>query len=142
MVCKFKEKPNYESLTTQEKISLNNQIDKMIEVKYEFLNYNGLRKSHLTGLTNNGKKNPFSNKVVIIDEAHNFVSRIVNKINKPDSLSMKLYEYLLSAEKCRIVLLTGTPIINYPNEIGILFNILRGYIRTFRFNLSIRSQKK
>ena len=138
----LKKNPNYESLSTQEKISLNGQIEKMIEVKYAFLNYNGLRKSHLTALTNNGKKNPFSNKVIIIDEAHNFVSRIVNKINKPDSLSMKLYEYLLSAEKCRIVLLTGTPIINYPNEVGILFNILRGYIWTFRFHLSIRSRKK
>jgi len=138
----IKKKPNYESLNTQDKISLNKQIDKMIDAKYIFRNYNGLRKSHLAGLTNNGKINPFSNKVVIIDEAHNFVSRIVNKMNKPDSLSMKLYNYLLSAEQCRIVLLTGTPIINYPNEIGILFNILRGYIRTFRFNLSIRTKNK
>ena len=138
----IKKKPNYDTLDTQEKISLNKQIEKMIDAKYVFRNYNGLRKSHLAGLTNNGKINPFSNKVVIIDEAHNFVSRIVNKMNKPDSLSMKLYEYLLSAEQCRIVLLTGTPIINYPNEIGILFNILRGYIRTFRFNLSIRTRDK
>ena len=84
----------------------------------------------------------FDNKVVIIDEAHNFVSRIVNKLKKPDSLSMKLYEYLLSAENCRIVMLTGTPIINYPNELGILFNMLRGYIRTYRFNLSIRQKGK
>ena len=79
---------------------------------------------------------------MIIDEAHNFVSRIVNKLNKPNSLSMKLYDYLLSAENCRIVLLTGTPIINYPNELGILFNILRGYIRTYRFKLSIRQKGK
>ena len=80
-----------------------------------------LQKQHLANLTNDGKINPFDNKVVIIDEAHNFVSRIVNKLKKPDSLSMKLYEYLLSAENCRIVMLTGTPIINYPNELGILF---------------------
>ena len=26
--------------------------------------------------------NPFDNKVVIIDEAHNFISRIVNRIEK------------------------------------------------------------
>ena len=30
----------------------------------------------------------------------------------------------MTADNCRIVLLTGTPIINYPNEIAILFNIL------------------
>ena len=133
---------NYETLDTQEKFVLNEQIDEMIRAKYQFMNYNGLQKQHLANLTNDGKINPFDNKVVIIDEAHNFVSRIVNKLKKPDSLSMKLYEYLLSAENCRIILLTGTPIINYPNELGILFNILRGYIRTYRFNLSIRQKGK
>ena len=134
--------PNYEDLGTQEKMVLNDQIDEMIRAKYQFINYNGLQKQHLASLTNSGKINPFDNRVVIIDEAHNFVSRIVNKLNKPNSLSMKLYDYLLSAENCRIVLLTGTPIINYPNELGILFNILRGYIRTYRFKLSIRQKGK
>ena len=114
----------------------------MIRAKYQFINYNGLQKQHLSSLTNGGKINPFDNRVVIIDEAHNFVSRIVNKLSKPNSLSMKLYEYLLSAENCRVVLLTGTPIINYPNELGILFNILRGYIRSYRFKLSIRQKGK
>ena len=133
---------NYESLDTQEKIILNDQIDEMIRAKYQFINYNGLQKQHLSNLTDGGKTNPFDNKVVIIDEAHNFVSRIANKLKKPESMSMKLYEYLLSAENCRIVMLTGTPIINYPNELGILFNILRGYIRTYRFNLSIRQKGK
>jgi len=32
-------------------------------------------------------------------------------------------------------MLTGTPMINYPNELGILFNILRGYIKTWEFQL-------
>ena len=41
--------------------------------------------------------------------------------------------YILSANNCRVVFLTGTPIINYPNEIGVLFNMLRGYIKTFYF---------
>ena len=39
-------------------------------------------------------------------------------------------------------MLTGTPIINYPNEIAILFNILRGYIKTFDFKLVIEDKKK
>ena len=42
---------------------------------------------------------------------------------------------LLNATNARIVLLTGTPIINYPNEIGILYNILRGHIKTWVFNI-------
>ena len=86
--------------------------------------------------------NPFDNKVVIVDEAHNLVSRIVNKMKRPESISMRLYEYLLSAQNCKIVLLTGTPMINYPNEIAIMFNILRGYIKTWTFPLNIKSSRK
>ena len=138
----IKKSPNFDKLSNVEKISLDTQLNEMIRIKYKFINYNGLRSSHLNQLSLDGTINPFSDKVIIIDEAHNFVSRIVNKIKKPDSLSMKLYEYLMSAENCRIVLLTGTPIINYPNEIGILFNILRGRIKTWYLKLSINEGKK
>ena len=110
---------------------INDQVNLMISYKYEFINYNGLRNSHLASLTNNFTINPFSNKVIIIDEAHNFISRIVNKLSRASSLSMKMYNYLMEAENCKIILLSGTPIINYPHEVAILFNILRGYIYTF-----------
>ena len=63
-------------------------------------------------------------------------------MKRPESISMRLYEYLLSAQNCKIVLLTGTPMINYPNEIAILFNILRGYIKTWTFPLNIKSTRK
>jgi hypothetical protein len=90
----------------------------------------------------NGQINPFDDKVIIIDEAHNFVSRIVNKLKKEESISYRLYEYLMKANNCRIVLLTGTPIINYPNEISIMFNILRGYIKTWNLPLDVKTTKK
>jgi hypothetical protein len=148
---------NYNDLTTSDKKVLNDQLDEMIKNKYTFINYNGLRRDKFKSLTNNFENNIFDNSVVIIDEAHNLISRIVNKINKiakfsekkrgpgellPESLSLLLYEFLLRAENCRVVLLTGTPIINYPNEIGILFNILRGYIKTWNFTLSTETTKK
>jgi len=131
---------NFKSLSGNEKLSLNKQIEKMMEHKYQFIGYNGYRMERLRKDSNDFTENPFSNKVIIVDEAHNLVSRIVNKINKPDSLSYKLYDYLMSAENCKIVLLTGTPIINYPNEIGILFNILRGYIKTFKIKLTVKTR--
>jgi hypothetical protein len=64
------------------------------------------------------------------------------KEKQPTSLSLKLYEYLLRAENARVVLLSGTPIINYPNEFGILFNILRGNIKTWKFTLTIKTSNK
>jgi hypothetical protein len=49
---------------------------------------------------------------------------------------------LMSASNAKIVFLSGTPIINYPNEIGILFNMLRGYIKTWNFPIISKSDKK
>ena len=139
-----KKEPNYEKKTSGEKKLIDAQLNKMIEYKYRFINYNGLRNSHLQALSENYQINPFDNKVIIIDEAHNFVSRIVNKLtkSKKKTLSILLYEYLMGASNCKIILLSGTPIINYPNEIAILFNILRGYIKTFEFKLMIEERKK
>ena len=249
---------NYAELTPNQASSLDDQLDVMIESKYMFINYNGLRAKRLEELTSGFTRNLFDNSVVIIDEAHNLVSRIVNKIKKeplineikrgdqervsrdlakklsdmldkiptiselsekknaelnkelkeillnvrgnreinddersildtniniflkaikkmddptniqritdiqepisiiitrlqtnpvlesrvgekeflPKHLSSKLYEYLLSAKDAKVILLTGTPVINYPNEFGILFNILRGYIKTWEFPIS------
>ena len=137
-----KPKSNLNDLTAQQKTSLDLQINEMITYRYKFINYNGLRTSHLKTMTLDYSINPFDNKVVIVDDAHNLVSRIVNKMKRPESISMRLYEYLLSAQNCKIVLLTGTPMINYPNEIAIMFNILRGYIKTWTFPLNIKSSRK
>jgi hypothetical protein len=153
----IKQPPNYAALSSQDKKSLEDQLDEMIQTKYTFINYNGLRASRLKELTNNFEKNLFDNAVVIIDEAHNFISRIVNKLGKekeipvnnrgekeylPKALSLKLYHYLQDAKNTRVVLLTGTPIINYPNEIAVLYNILRGYIKTWEVQLDIKTSKK
>jgi len=124
---------NFNDLNDEDKKVLNEQIDEMIRSKYNDINYNGLNDNIMNELTENGKINPFDNSVVIIDEAHNFVSMIVNKMKQKGANSYKLYEYLMAATNTRIVLLSGTPIINYPNEIGIMFNILRGYIKTWTF---------
>uniref|UniRef100_A0A6C0E100 Helicase ATP-binding domain-containing protein n=1 Tax=viral metagenome TaxID=1070528 RepID=A0A6C0E100_9ZZZZ len=148
---------NYSTLSSSDKKSLDDQLDEMIQNKYTFINYNGLRRDKFKQLTNNFETNIFDNAVVIIDEAHNLISRMVNKINKmkkfketergpnarlPAPLALQIYEFLLRANNCRIVLLSGTPIINYPNEIGILFNILRGYIKTWQFTLSVETTNK
>lgn len=136
---------NYEDLGNDQKRSIDKQLDEMIRYKYQFISYNGLQRRHLNELMKGpgGRRNPFDNAVVIIDEAHNLVSRIVNKLGKnKESVSLDLYELLMSAKNARIILLSGTPIINYPNEIGILFNILRGYIKTWHFKLNISGGRR
>jgi hypothetical protein len=164
---------NYDELNDNDRKVLEEQLNEMIRAKYKFINYNGLRSQRLAEMTNNFTRNIFDNAVVIIDEAHNLISRIVNKLKKeksvsgeekrqgkkkeaeeeqegksifgeetPISLSIKLYYMLLRAKNARIVLLTGTPVINYPNEFAILFNILRGYIKTWHIPLKINTANK
>jgi hypothetical protein len=150
-------KSNYEDLSDVDKMTLEAQLNEMIKSKYTFINYNGLRAKKLQELTSNFTHNLFDDAAVVIDEAHNLISRIVNKIKKekvipenkkgekehlPLNLSTKLYELLMSARNARIVLLTGTPVINYPNEFGILFNILRGYIKTWKITINVQESKQ
>jgi isopentenyldiphosphate isomerase len=133
---------NYNELGPDQKELLNNQINMMIASKYKFINYNGLRLSHLNKISMDGSINPFDNKVIVIDEVHNLISRIVNKLNKTDSLAYRLYKYLMEAQNARIVLLSGTPIINYPNELAIIYNILRGYIKTYTIQITPNTTQK
>ncbi len=152
-----KKTANFDDLTPEQKILLDNQINAMIEQKYKFINYNGLQERKLSEMTQGYKINIFDNSAIVIDEAHNFISRIVNKLKRepkiklnkrgekahlPLNMSVKLYEMLMSAKNARIVLLSGTPVINYPNEFGILFNILRGYIKTWYIPLQINTTSK
>ena len=154
----IRKKSNYDELSDSSKKVLEEQLDEMIRRKYNFINYNGLRPQKLSELTDGYTKNLFDDSVIIIDEAHNFISRIVNKLKKekdrkevkredkedyiPVNMSVKLYHMLMSANNARIILLSGTPVINYPNEFGILFNILRGYIKVWKIRLDVKTANK
>ena len=147
-------KANFTELAADQQAAIDEQLNQMIRAKYTDINYNGMNKAKMQMLTGDYSHNPFDNSVVIIDEAHNFVSRIVNKLPKTaagqvkkdaafkKTMSYMLYDYLMSATNARIILLSGTPIINYPNEIGVLFNILRGYIKTWTFPVRITTDEK
>ena len=171
-----KKKSNYDKLRDTERKVLEEQLNEMISQKYTFINYNGLRSKRLSEMTSGFTRNIFDNAVIIIDEAHNLISRIVNKLKKekpisgeekrkkkeegkhveeeekeednlfgeqtPLNLATKLYYMLLRANNARIVLLSGTPVINYPNEFAILFNILRGYIKTWKIPLVVKTTTK
>ena len=174
----IKKPSNYNLLNDIEKKVLEEQLNEMIRQKYMFINYNGLRAKKLAEMTANFTINIFDSAVVIIDEAHNLISRIVNKLKRekhitgeekrkkkkegeekegepkgeekeslfgeqtPLNLASKLYYMLLRAKNSRIVLLSGTPVINYPNEFAILFNILRGYIKTWKIPLVVNTRNK
>lgn len=112
-----------------DKNALNEQINEMIKRRFKFISYNGITMEMWKNKikNNNSNKNPFDHSVVIIDEGHNFVSRIINKLNQnKNSVSVEMYKHLITAENCKVVILSGTPLINYPSELGVLFNLISG----------------
>ena len=129
------DKNNFLSLSAESQSEVIQQIDNMIKKRFTFISYNGLTKKAVEDMTQGGR-NPFDNQCVIIDEVHNFISRIVNA----RQIGQAMYKLLMSAKNCKLICLSGTPIINYPFEIAYLVNILTGPRKTFSLKASATSK--
>lgn len=117
---------NFLSLSTQSQNDIIQQLDNMINKRFQFISYNGLSRKSVEEMTEGGV-NPFDNRCVIVDEVHNFVSKIVNA----RQIGQAMYKLLMNAKNCKMVCLSGTPIINYPHEIAYLINLLTGPKKTY-----------
>lgn len=80
----------------------------------------------------NAIKNADSSKrsLYIVDEAHNFIRNVYSNISsRMGRRAQAIYEYMIQDQKenegTRIILLSGTPAINSPFELALLFNLLR-----------------
>lgn len=70
------------------------------------------------------------NNLFIFDEAHNFIRNVYsNKTTKKGKRAQVIYDTIIQEKKetgnARVILLSATPAINQPYEIGLLFNLLR-----------------
>lgn len=114
------------------KLSVENQkeIEKQIKIRidytYTFLHYDGV---NMTKLTKMITEKILDNKTLIVDEVHNLISMISGSGN----LGALWYKLIMTAHNLRIVFLSGTPVVNYPHEFAVLFNMLRGYIDVYNF---------
>lgn len=115
------ETANFESLSSQDKSAIRSQIADILDQRFNFIRYNGLTRSNIAEYVKEGM---YDDSVVIVDEAHNLISRVINE----SEITSKLYDAIYHAKRCKIVLLSGTPIINSPNEISYMMNLLRGPI--------------
>jgi len=112
----------------EDKPEINQMISHIIRNRYTFISYNGLTANLIKSLGTS----PFDNSFVIIDEVHNFASRIVNG----SKLARDIYIRLMNAKDCRIILLSGTPIINNPYEISTIVNLIRGYMNIYEISFT------
>jgi len=66
----------------------------------------------------------------IFDEAHNFIRNVYNNLtSKKGKRAQVIYDYIVQDKKeneqSRVILLSGTPAINSPYELALVFNLLR-----------------
>jgi len=115
---------NFKSLPREQQQGIDEQIDDVIHQRFNFINYNGIFSTNVDKILPPDQPDLFHNSVVIIEEAHNLIGSVVNE----RGIKQKLYDMLYHAKNTKIVCLSGTPIINKPQEIAFLMNLLRGPI--------------
>lgn len=84
--------------------------------RFKFLSFENAIESLDRGL--------FKNKLLIIDEVHNFVKYLNSEDEQQNQLFAKLFEETKDAQ--RILGLTGTPIYNNISDIALLLNLVSG----------------
>lgn len=98
--------------------------------KYSFVSYNA--SNTLDQIRRIGT---LDNKVIIIDEVHNLVSKMVSGIMGISKQGFEIYQQLMDAQNCKIIALSGTPVINDAFEVAVLMNVLRGHIEMTHFRI-------
>lgn len=114
-------KPNYDKYNEKQQEQINRQLQNIIKRKYNILHYNGLSNKIINTLTEDDTINPFDNSIIIIDEVHNFISRVINS----SKIGEKIYELIYYAKNCKVLCLSGTPLINKPLELAFLINLIK-----------------
>jgi hypothetical protein len=167
IVDPYAAEPNFNQLSPAHADQIRRQIKTLMNARYEFLAYNGItrQKAHQwfcpAEPDNAPPKNPFDDRVVVIDEVHNLSRRIANTVRRmkveplrpnpqdkrptkcvagksstPYPVGYVLYRLLLTARNCKVIALSGTPMINMPQEIAVIGNILTGQIEVGRIPCS------
>ncbi len=113
---------NYDSLSSSDKYAKDLEIERKIERSYDFVSYNA---SNTVEMLKKAIGGELKHRLIIVDEVHNLISMMVNPKGKKGS---KLYEILMNGIDCKFLFLSATPLLNSPFELGILFNILKGYM--------------
>lgn len=149
-----------DELAKKAQIFLNAQITRMIEAKYHFMGYRPFRDfrkidGKYKGIDPSNKlyhrlvrdsKNfgtPFNKNVIIIDEVHSYISIIVNKLlTKQERHGASLvYDWIMRADNCKLVCLSATPVVNKPNEMAVLINMLKGVQKVYTFEIPLMSEE-
>jgi hypothetical protein len=127
--------PNFRTLPLEIQKGIQSQISDILDSRFTFINYNGISSSNIDTILPPDNEHQFDDSVIIIDEAHNMINYAVN-----DTIRRKLYDRIYAARNAKVVALSGTPVVNRPQEIAFLMNLLRGPIERITLPTKAASQ--
>lgn len=140
---------NFDKLSNDQRKQIQEQIIEIMDSRFIFYNYNGLLTETVKAWACDESRKMFDGATIVIDEVHNLI-RTINNSNldlmykeEPRSMpeykpkfckvaskkynkSYLLYRMLCDAVGTKIIALSATPIINFPQEIAILADLLAG----------------
>jgi superfamily II DNA or RNA helicase len=108
---------NYKFITSNAR----NMIDKITQSNSKKSEKEGI-KNKLEDMLSQINKQSLDDKIIIIDEAHN----LFNSISNGSEIANTFYDMVLNAKNIKIILMTGTPVINDPFELAICYNMIVG----------------
>lgn len=131
----------YDGMGAKERRKIDQELVRRIGKKYTFISSNAgtsseklmkvpvsdfttVREESLKGFK---KKSGGSldGKLLIVDEVHNL---LVNMVDPSAKNGSRILNQIMNAHDLKLVFLSGSPVVSDPFELGVLFNMLRGYI--------------
>lgn len=94
------------------------KINKNIGSFYSFETFEKMAKNNISPFDDKILEEKYSNYVIIIDEVHNL------RLTSDTSIYSSFHRFLHSVKNCKIILLSGTPMRDRPEEIATIMNLL------------------
>lgn len=120
---------DYNKLLKSQREKIDTKIEVNIKNGYDFVSSNASNThKQLRDAIGTGR---LTHRLVIVDEVHNLISRIISPSFNKDTkghIGLSIYDMLMNAVDCKFLFLSATPLLNTPYELGILFNILKGHM--------------
>ena len=110
----------FDRLSPDQRDQVQDQVSSAVRRTHRFIKYNGLNGRTVAELAD--APGIFDDAVIVVDEVHNFVSAVAS-----GGLAARLYQKIMDARRCKVVLLSGTPLVNAPVELAYLVNLAHGY---------------
>jgi superfamily II DNA or RNA helicase len=141
-IPEFNRPKNWKELNDEQRRKIQLELERKIIKKYSFISSNAgnsaeklekldLKSQNFNEVSDNDLKDfatsfkTLDNSLLIIDEVHTLISNMVN----PDAKNgTKILHMIMNAKNLKLLFLSGTPVVSNPFELGVLFNMLRGYL--------------